>query len=73
MRGTMRAGRSTGVNTITGGGVPMYTEICPELGDAIAAASSAPYIQFDLILCLLLRNSNLNDDREWPAVPQMSI
>jgi hypothetical protein len=58
---------------MTGGGVPMYTEICAELGEVIAAASSAPYIQFDLILCLLLRNSDLNDDREWPAAPQMSI
>src|SRR5216683_4743774 len=27
----------------------MYTEICAELGAAIAVASSAPYIQFSLI------------------------
>jgi hypothetical protein len=36
-----------------GGGVPMYTEICAELGEAIATASSAPGIQFHLILSLL--------------------
>jgi hypothetical protein len=35
----------------------MYTEICAELGEAIAAASSAPYIQFVLILRLPFRNS----------------
>jgi hypothetical protein len=31
----------------------MYTEICAELGVTIAIASSAPYIQFSLILFLL--------------------
>ena len=30
----------------------MYTEICAELGATIAVASSAPYIQFSLILYL---------------------
>ena len=38
---------------IGGGGVPMYTEICAELGATIAVASSAPYIQFSLMLYLL--------------------
>src|SRR5215468_6517371 len=35
-----------------GGGVPMYTEICvcAELGETIAPASSAPSIQFHLIV-----------------------
>jgi hypothetical protein len=32
----------------------MYTEICAELGDAIAAASNAPVIQFHLILVSFL-------------------
>jgi hypothetical protein len=36
-----------------GGAVPMNTEICAELGAMIAAVSSAPYIQFSLILDLL--------------------
>src|SRR6516164_763198 len=36
-----------------GGGVPIYTEICAELGAAIAAASSTPGIQVHLILSLL--------------------
>ena len=31
----------------------MYTEICAELGQAIAAASSTPGVQFHLILSLL--------------------
>jgi hypothetical protein len=31
----------------------MYTEICAELGEAIATASSTPGIQFHLILSLL--------------------
>jgi hypothetical protein len=39
---------------IGGGGVPMYTEICAELGATIAVASSAPYIQFSLILYLIV-------------------
>jgi len=38
---------------MAGGGVPMYTEICAELGEAIAAVSSTPGIQFHLILSLL--------------------
>jgi len=29
----------------------MYTEICAELGATTAVASTAPYIQFSLILC----------------------
>ena len=34
----------------------MYTEICAELGEAIAAVSRAPYIQFHLIFrSVLLR------------------
>ncbi len=32
----------------------MYTEICAELGATIAVVSSAPYIQFSLILYLPL-------------------
>jgi hypothetical protein len=43
----------------------MYTETCPELDEAMAATSSAPYIQFNLILCFLLTKSISNDDREW--------
>ena len=43
----------------------MYTEICPELGEAIAATSSAPYIQFNLI-CVSLLEAKSHDDREWP-------
>jgi hypothetical protein len=38
---------------MAGGGVPIYTEICAELGAAIAAASSTPAIQVHLILSLL--------------------
>jgi hypothetical protein len=33
----------------------MYTEICAELGEAIAAVSSTPDIQFHLIFSLLGR------------------
>jgi hypothetical protein len=35
----------------------MYTEICAELGEAIATTNSAPGIQFHLILTLLFGNS----------------
>jgi hypothetical protein len=38
----------------------MYTEICAELGVTIAVASSAPYIQFSLIL-FLFRSSSSHD------------
>jgi hypothetical protein len=38
----------------------MYTEICAELGVTIAVASSAPYIQFSLIL-FLFRSSGSHD------------
>jgi hypothetical protein len=44
----------------------MYTEICPELGKATAATSSAPNIQFHLMLGLLLRNSN----EKYPGLPE---
>ncbi len=44
----------------------MYTEICPELGEAMAATSSAPYIKFNLILYFLLRNQNLTVTASGP-------
>jgi hypothetical protein len=42
----------------------MYTEICPELGEAMAATSSATYVQVNLI-CVSLVETKSDDDREW--------